>query len=147
MTIARVLPTVTRRDADHRLVRREAVAIRSGSSDELNSNCTSPFGARLLAQHEVAAPQRAAAQLGELRVVAAGVTHAIGAGRELEVFGQRELVELHGVRARVETFEVEAAVFVGHAVAAVFEIHANPGDAGVFAASLVASAFEHAARR
>src|SRR6185295_9965643 len=76
--------------------------------------------------------------------VAARVTHAIRAGRELEVVRKRQWVELYGVGAGVQVVEMEVAVVVGDSVASVFEVDANVGHAGGFASVAVAGAFEHA---
>ena len=131
--------------ANHRLMLRETFVVRVFDELRMELELHVTLRRSLLTQHEIAAPQRARVELGELRIVTARVTHAIGAGSKLEIVRQRELVELHGVRARLEAFEVEMAVVVGDAVAAVFEVHANVRHAAVFAAAGVASTFEHAA--
>ena len=110
MTIARRLPAVTPLTRTVAWCAASAIVGRTRDERRIEFELNVALRRGLLAHHEVAAPQRAGAQLGELRVVAARVAHAIRAGRELEVFRQREFVELHGVRAGLEAFEVEAAV-------------------------------------
>ena len=127
ITTTRVLPAATPFTCTTASCDARPSSLASGSQRGIEFELHVALGRGLLAQHEVAAPQRAGLQLGELRIVAAGVTHAIGAGRELQVVGQRQLVELHGVRAGIEVFEVEVAVLVGDAVAAVLEIDAHVG--------------------
>ncbi len=80
---------------------------------------------QLAREHEITAPQRAAANVDELRIGAAGVAHGADTTRQLMRIGNRDGIHLHDVRARRDVFEVILAFVVGDRVTAVFEIDAN----------------------
>lgn len=96
-------------------------------------------------EHEVRAPQRAAAHVDELRVAAPGMPRRCLAVRGLMAPRQRDGVELHDMRAGQHVLEVILAVFVRDRIAAVLEVDAHVGDARQFPRFLAAVARDHAA--